>query len=284
MSLTGGSANKAREVIDFCMANESTELKAKVFEILSRSGLEPSDPMFMALLLTGQMRVLIEAAPEGLNRLLSEWKQESANSLSEIATSISSIKQTSSEQAEAIRLNMEAVSQKCVSDIKEAGMAATSAIADANSETLNRVGQTQQQNERILSKLTALGLNLEANEQRSDKSKQAFVDWVGRTTKKFNQIVLELNSSRSKIERLQQKTGWLKWADWFSPLLALTIVGGAGFLIGGWLTYQKYNGFVEELGRDIMNWNLDRLVKCRQDNNPKCTLWIVPPDSPKRNE
>ncbi len=72
MSLLNGSAVQAREVIDFCMANESPELKAKVFEILSRSGLEPNDPMFMALLLTGQMRVLIEAAPEGLNRLLSE--------------------------------------------------------------------------------------------------------------------------------------------------------------------------------------------------------------------
>lgn len=62
MSLLNGSAVQAREVIDFCMANESPELKAKVFEILSRSGLEPNDPMFMALLLTGQMRVLIEAA------------------------------------------------------------------------------------------------------------------------------------------------------------------------------------------------------------------------------
>ena len=163
-------------------------------------------------------------------------------------------------------------------EIKQAGMATTSAIAEANGETLERVGQTKQQSERILEKLTALGLNLEANEQRSDKSKQAFVDWVGRTIKELNQIALELRSSRSAIERLQQKTFWLKWADWFSPLLALTIVGGASFLAGGWLTYQKYNGYVEELGRDIMNWNLDRIVKCRQDNNPKCTFWIVPPE------
>ena len=274
----GSDSAKAKEVLDFCLSAESPEFKAKVYEIIGRSGLEPNDPMFLVLALTGQMRVFLEAAPLELGQLLNEWKNQSASSLSEIATSISSIKQTQHEQAEVIRENMEAVSLGYVSDIKQAGMATTSAIAEANSETLNRVGQTKQQSERILEKLTALRLNLEANEQRSDKSKQAFVDWVGRTTLELNQIALELRSSRSAIERLQQKTFWLKWADWFSPLLALTIVGGAGFLIGGWLTYQKYNGYVEELGRDLMSWNLDRYVKCREDNNPKCTFWIVPPE------
>lgn len=273
-----GNGAGAREILDFCLSNEPPELKAKVYEIIGRSGLDPSDPMFLVLALTGQMRVFLEAAPLELNLLLENWKNQSASSLSEIATSISLMKQTSTEQAEVIRENMEAVSSRYVSDIKEVGMATTSAIAEANSETLNRVGQTKQQSEQLLEKLTALGLNLEANEQRSDKSKQAFVDWVGRTTKELNQIALELNSSRSAIERLQQKTGWLKWADWFSPLLALTIVGGAGFLIGGWLTYQKYNGYVEELGRDLMSWNLDRYVKCLDDRNPKCTFWIVPPE------
>ena len=47
MSLLNDSADKAREVIDFCMANESPELKAKVYEIINLSGLEPNDPMFI---------------------------------------------------------------------------------------------------------------------------------------------------------------------------------------------------------------------------------------------
>lgn len=273
-----GNGAVARDILDFCLSNEPPELKAKVYEIIGRSGLDPSDPMFLVLALTGQMRVFLEAAPVELNQLLSEWKNQSASSLSEIATSISLMKQASTEQAEAIRENMEAVSLGYVTEIKQAGMATTSAIAEANSETLNRVGQTKQQSERILEKLTALGLNLEANEQRSDKSKQAFVDWVGRTTLELNRIAQELRSSSSAIERLQQKTFWLKWADWFSPLLALTIVGGAGFLAGVWLTYQKYNGYVDELGRDIMSWNLARLVECRNDNNPECTFTIVPPE------
>jgi hypothetical protein len=284
MSLLNGhdDAAKAREVLDFCLSNESPELKGKVYEIIGRSGLDPSDPMFLVLALTGQMRVFLEAAPLELNLLLEKWKNQSASSLSEITEAIAKLKQAQQEQAEAIRENMEAVSSKYVTEIKKAGMATTSAIAEANGETLERVGQTKRQSEQLLEKLTALQININADGQQSIKSKQAFVEWVSKTTRELNEIRQKLDSSHSAIERLQLNTFWLKWAEWFSPLLALTIVGGAGLLAGGWLTYQKYNSSVDELGRDIMSWNLDRLVKCQDDQNPKCTFWIVPPDSPQR--
>ena len=277
MSLLNGSALKAREVIDFCMANESPELKAKVFEIIGRSGLEPDDPMFMTLLLTGQMRVFLEAAPQELHRLLSEWKQESASSLSEISSAVSEVKKTQIEQSEAIKENLEAVSNKCVSDIKQAGMATTSAIAEANGETLEQVGQTKQQIEQLVEKVTALQVNLNADGQKSIKSKQAFVEWVSKTTRELNEIHQKLDRSHSAIERLQLKTFWLKWAEWVSPLLALTIVGGAGLLAGGWLTYQKYNTPIEKLGRNLIELNLDRYLKCSDDKNPKCTFLMYEP-------
>jgi hypothetical protein len=276
--LDGNDGARAREVLDFCLSNESPELKGKVYEIIGRSGLDPSDPMFLVLALTGQMRVFLEAAPLELNLLLENWKNQSASSLSEITSAISLVKQTQQEQAEAIRANMEAVSQKYIAEMKQVGMDSTSAIAQANSETLEKVGQTKQQSEQLLEKLTALKVNLDADEQQSLKSKRAFVEWLGKITGELNEIRQKLDSSHSAIERLQLQTFWLKWSEWLSPLLALTIVGGAGLLAGGWLTYQKYNSYVDELGRDIMSWNLDRLVKCQDDNNPKCTFWIVPPE------
>jgi hypothetical protein len=277
-----GDGVKAREVLDFCLSNESPDLKGKVYEIIGRSGLDPSDPMFLVLALTGQMRVFLEAAPQELNLLLEKWKNQSASSLLEITEAIAKLKQAQQEQAEAIRENMEAVSLGYVTEIKKAGMATTSAIADANSETLERVGQTKQQSEQLLEKLTALKVNLDADEQQSLKSKRAFVEWLGKITGELNEIRQKLDSSHSAIERLQLKTFWLKWAEWLSPLLALIIVGGAGLLAGGWLTYQKYNTDVDKLGRNIISWNLDRYLKCSDDQNPKCTFWIVPPDSPKR--
>lgn len=275
---------KAKEVLDFCLSSESPELKAKVYEIIGRSGLEPNDPMFLVLALTGQMRVFLEAAPEELGQLLSEWKNQSASSLSEIISAIALMNQTHQEQALVIKENMEAVSLKYISGIKEAGMATTSAIAEANSEALNRVRQTLEQNRNLKSELAALEASVEAGREENVKIMTALIDRLKSETEKSNKVQKQMNSSYSAIKSLQQKTLWLKWADWFSPLLALAIVGGASFLAGGWLTYQKYNSYVEELGRDIMSWNLDRLVKCRDDKNPKCTFWIVPPGSPLRSK
>ena len=100
MSLLNG---QAREVLDYCLSSESPQMRAKVYEIINLSGLEPSDPMFLILALTGQMRVFLEAAPAELGELLSEWKSESASSLSEISSAISRVKETQQEQAEAIK-------------------------------------------------------------------------------------------------------------------------------------------------------------------------------------
>ncbi|MEL7420105.1 MAG: DUF6753 family protein [Cyanobacteria bacterium J06555_3] len=289
MSLGDGNGNgvgeaKVKEVLNFCLSSESPEFQAKVYKIIALSGLEPSDPMFLVLALSGQMRVFLEAAPKDLGRLLTEWKNQSASSLAEIATSIASIEQAHQKQAEVIRANMEAVSLEYVESIKEVGMATTSAIAEANSETLSRVGQTLEQNRHLKSEIVALEAKVEAGRKESVKIMNALISRLESETESSNRVQKQMNSSYSAIKGLQQKTFWLKWADWFSPLLALAIVGGAGFMAGGWLTYQKYNSSVERFGRKVVNWNLDRIVNCQKTDNPECTFWIVPPGSPLREK
>ena len=76
--------SKALEVLDICLAAESPEILAKVYEILEISELDASDPMFLVLALTGQMRVLLEAAPADLSKLLTNWKETSATSRTRI--------------------------------------------------------------------------------------------------------------------------------------------------------------------------------------------------------
>lgn len=284
MSLLNGSAARAREMIDFHLANEPPEFKAKVFEILNFSGLEPNDPMFLALLLTGQIRVFIEAAIEELPRLLSEWKQEMAESFSKLMSAMAEISEKHQEQAEAIKENMEAVSQKCVSDIKEAGMSTVGAISDANSETLEQLQETKKQNEKLIEEVKILRAEIKAEKEKNIENMNALIGWVNKTTNEFKLTQQEIRGSHSELKLLQQKTFWLKLADWFSPLFALTIAGGVCFVAGGWLTVQKYNTFEEKFGRNILNWNKDRIIKCQNDNNPKCTVWIVSPDSSERNE
>ena len=282
MSLLNGSAVKAREVIDFCMANESPELKAKVFEIISRSELEPNDPMFMTLLLTGQMRVFLEAAPEQLGQLLTEWKQQNANSLSEITTAIERVKQIQQHQAETIKEDLSSVSQKCVADIKEAGMATVSAIAQANSENFDGAAKIEKQNEELFEEIITLHAQVKADRQKNTEFVKTVVDWVERTTRRQETVNQQITKSISEVGKIQQKKVWLRIADGFYSLPVLTI--GILIIIGAtwWAASRKYNRTIDVFGRNLVTWNADRIQNCFKTENPKCTLWIVPPDSPQR--
>ena len=71
---------RAREVLDLCLANQSPETRLKVYSIIKLSGLDPSDPLFLVLALTGQMRVFLEAAPMELRQLLDDCQQQNAES------------------------------------------------------------------------------------------------------------------------------------------------------------------------------------------------------------
>ncbi|MGK7949687.1 MAG: hypothetical protein AB4368_13075 [Xenococcaceae cyanobacterium] len=66
--------------------------------------------------------------------------------------------------------------------------------------------------------------------------------------------------------------------DWLSPVVALAVVGMICFCLGLWLPEYQYDSTLKLSGREIMNWNQDRLIKCRKDMNPKCTIWILPPE------
>lgn len=276
MSLLNGNAVKAREILDYCLSNESSNVRSKVYEIIERSGLEPDDPLFLVLVLTGQMRVFLEAAPADLNQLLSEWKQESASNLSKIDSAISLVKQTQLEQAEAIRENMEAVSQQYIADMKQVGMDSTSAIADANSETLEQIQQTKKQNEDLEFKLTKLDAKFDAREQKSIENMNALIAWVNKTTQKQEAVNQQIARSVSGIDQIQRNKIWLKIADGFWSLPALLVLG----LIwsgGTWMiAYQKYNSPNAVFGRNLVELNIDRINNCFKTNNPKCTF-IMPP-------
>ena len=259
-------------------------MRAKVYEIINLSGLDPSDPMFLILALTGQMRVFLEAAPAELGELLSEWKSESASSLSEIMSAISRVKETQQEQAEAIKGDLESVSQKCVSDIKEAGMVTTSAIAEANNETLAQAQQAKAEAEELKREFMALRASEIADRQRNEEVTKALLGQVEQVTRRQELTNTQINNSASNLERIQKKAFWLKWADWFSPLSALVVVQLTGIGVTWWLASARYNQPNNILGRRLVDWNIQRIRHCQETENPKCTVWIVHPDSPKRKE
>ena len=275
---------KTKEVLDACLSSESPEVKAKVYEIINVSGLDADDPMFLILALTGQMRVFLEAAPTELSKLLSEWKLRSASSLEEITAAISRVKETQLQQAQTFAESIDAVSNQCVENIKEAGMAATSAIAEANSETLASAKSARNETEQLFEEVMRIHAGVEADRKKNEVVLKALLERTGQTINGLDKAVVEIKNSGATIKKIQQDTVWMKLADWFSPLWALAMVGVIGFGVGWRMNYLKYNGTVEVLGRKIMNWNIDRFLDCRDDDNPECTFWIVPPGSPLRNE
>lgn len=269
---------KAKEVLDACLSAESPEVKAKVYEIVDVSGLEANDPMFLILALTGQMRVLLEAAPAELSQLLTAWRETSARSLQQIEQAVTLVKSTQQQQADTIRQTIETVANNCVEDIKEAGMAATSAIAGANSETLSQARQAALRAEDLKNEVVSLRTKVESDRKTNEDVLKVLLQRIGQTTKGLETATGQINQASTTITRLQRNTTWIKVTEWFSPLAALVIMLLIGAGGGWWVTWLKYNDSLSVLGGNLVNWNADRILKCQEDDNPKCTIWIVPPE------
>ena len=165
-----------------------------------------------------------------------------------------------------------------MSDIKQAGMATTSAIAEANSETLAHARQVCHQAEQLKQELMSLHADIAANSRTNSNVIKAVLERVGMSTKELDTAVAQINRSHSRIQQLQVNTIWVKLTDWVSPVVVLALWGMLSMAIGMRFSEYLYPRSVKLSGRELMEWNLARLIKCQKDLNPKCTFWIVPPE------
>lgn len=281
---------KSLDLLDSCLATESPEVRAKIYKIIEMSDLDASDPLFLILTLTGQMRVLLETAPADLEKLLREWKQQSEQSLKELQQAIGQVKVTQQQQASAIRETLEQVTLNCVENLKRVGSATTSAISSANNETVNQAKLATVSAEELKNSVVALFESVIEDKKIVVEGMQSIMRRVEKSvgdmdsaTQQINGAVNDVKYLRSEIIKLQAGTTWIKLADWFSPLLTLLIALSVGFGGGVWLMWVKYNEDpINSLGRDLVNWNTERILKCQRDENPKCTIWIEDPEINKK--
>ena len=272
---------KVSQVLDACLSSESSEVRAKVYEIINLSGLEADDPMFLILALTGQMRVFLETAPAELSKLLKEWKESNSRSLEQISQTILLIEEKQQKQVDTIKKNLEIVSSQCVSQIKEAGMAATSAIADANSETLAQAKKVCDRANELKEDVAQLRHDLKEDRQYNAGILKVLATRTRDETKLIEKVRDEINDSYIVLTRLKKEAFWSRHSDWFVPLLALLSVASIFYGVSTWFSSIMYNVTINSYEREIIHWNRERLKKCNKDNNPKCTLWIVPPEQRK---
>jgi len=73
------SVNKSR--LDAALEGYGDEFKGKVLDIVTKTGLEPDDPLFLVLAATGRLEVLLEDAPDTLGQLFKNWSRELARNL-----------------------------------------------------------------------------------------------------------------------------------------------------------------------------------------------------------
>ena len=279
MSRFNGNGNKKiSEVLDACLSSESPEIKAKVYEIISVSGLDADDPLFLILALTGQMRVFLEAAPAELSKLLADWKESHTKGLEDIYNAISLVQESQQQQADTIAQKIEKISNKYVSDIKKAGSAATSAIADANSETLAKAIDARDEMRRLKQEIQDMYARVLDAQQHNQNFVEALSDSAGETIASLLYAKTEIDSSHERIHKLTVNSIWARLTDWLSPAVVLAFWGAIFMLFGMHLSEYLYPRSVKLSGRELMDWNLARLIKCQKDNNPKCTFWIVPPE------
>ena len=180
--------------------------------------------MFLVLALTGQMRVLLEAAPAELSQLLTNWKETSAKSLQQIHVAVTQVKATQQQQADTIRQTIETVTNNCVEDIKEVGMATTSAIAEANSETLTQAQQTVTAAAQLTNAVIALIDKVESDRQTHQLVLQEISQQVVDAKSGLNQAADRTKGMYGAMDKLQNQ---IRLSAAFGSMAPLTAIGVA---------------------------------------------------------
>jgi hypothetical protein len=121
-----------------------------------------------------------------------------------------------------------------VSEIQSSGSAATSAIAEANTEVLNHSRAAVTEATELKDQLMALRAIIETDRETNENVLKALLRKIGEITRKLETTQKQINDSHTALESLQQNTKWIKLAEWFSPLTALGLAAIAGAAVWGW--------------------------------------------------
>ena len=265
-------SKKARETLELCLASESAELRSRVYEIINISGLNPDDPLFLVLALTGQIKVFLEAAPTELKQLLLDWRQQNLESLSQIYSAVDLVDRTHQEILASLKQTLEQVSFEYISNTKEVGIATVQAIAQANSETLEQIEKTKIEVRELVQEVKSLRLNYAAQEQKSKDEVATTVDILRQTAQKFERTNTQIRQAILSLTKLKQQLFWQQQSRWFTPLLALVFMSTGSAFVGSWLTVHAYNSPAEQFRKNLFQRNQQTITDCLNSRRDKCTL------------
>ncbi len=256
--------------LDGIITRMTAEHKANIMRTARRLNLPDDDVLFLYI---GAVEYTVQLCEDILGGISSERQR--------LEQSTQSTQEASIETAENLINSLTQVGLSVVADMQKAGIANTSAIAEANAEVLNQSRVTVREAVQLQKLLMAWGERVEADDRNNQKVLQILLERMGQSIKGLKQANTQIDEANKALVKLQRNTTWLKVTEWFSPLTALLVAALVGFGSGWWVMSHKYNNATNALGRDLVQWNIDRILKCREDDNPKCTIWVVPPEQRK---
>lgn len=257
--------------LDGIITRMTAEHKATIMRTARRLNLPDDDVLFLYI---GAVEYTVQLCEDILGGISTERHK--------IEQASQSNHQVMNEQAENLINSLTQVGISVVADMQKAGMANTSAIAEAKAEVLSKSRVMVREAVVLQKLLTVWGAKVESNSKNNEQVLKALLERMGQSQKGLETALSQINGANTELVELQRNTTWIKVTEWFSPLVALLVAALVGAGGSWWVMNLQYNDSLNVLGRNLVKWNIDRILKCQKDKNQKCTLWVVPPLEQKK--
>lgn len=209
--------------LDGIITRMTNEHKENIMRTAKRLNLPDDDVLFLYI---GAVEYTVQLCEDVLGGISSERQR-----IEQLSQSLQINQQ---QQSQNLIENLIRAGRDIVLEITSAGSAATSAIAEANTEVLSQSRATVTEATEVLDQLMAFRATIETDRETNENVLKALLRKIGETTLELDKTRKEIHDSHTAIAKLQQNTKWIKLAQWFSPLTALGLAAVAGALVWGW--------------------------------------------------
>ena len=187
----GQLSQETEEVLDLCLRDQSSQVRDRVVEIIIKSGLQASDPLFLVLALTGQIKAFLQDIPQEMEEGLNAWKSQNKEGMVEISNVMNLLQENQEQQIQKIRQNIEEVNLEFCRDIQA-----------KNSESLQGVSDLVKQVDEMKTQLEEMNSTLQKERASNIKVMKAMIEGLTKTT---NDLIFINNKIEKSIGFLKKK-------------------------------------------------------------------------------
>ncbi|NJK49708.1 hypothetical protein HC931_17575 [Candidatus Gracilibacteria bacterium] len=275
-----GTRDAKTQWLDKALEGKSSEIKARVLEIILKMGIDPENEFFVIFVALGQLQVLIEDSPsqwkdlfEDFREELGEWATTNVETLSHLTHKTETMERLA-QSSERLGDTLNGLAQVCnglIEQLQASNLLLTKSICqlhDSDSDLTSLVNQTRQELFEYKKVLSYLAANMEA------------------TNKLVSSLPVGLNHNKIQSNSASRPQTFAEWfqkikrevSTWEGRFL-WTVVVSMVMLSAGFLGAMKIFGGERELLRETAiqtQWLLEKanrrdcLEGIKKRNSPEC--------------